>query len=348
MNDAVDHCLNAFWKQFVGIAEMLEQTHVLYDMLFDQELSLKGLAGHRVLILPNSVCLSDRQCADIAMWVRNGGTLVATYETSICDELGQPRGNFGLAGPMGINYRGTYDRHGSGGTVYVPQGELKGPFGNWLLFCGQHTEFAPHEGWKVDMLCTLSTFKALQYGSTGGIIAPGTDVHDSGHPGVSLHPFGKGRSMYVSGDIGTAFSDHPLPRVRRFFAELLRRGGPQLEVDAPARVQATALRVDDHTVNVHLYHRMRPMVPWDFHHWNVQQWAALDEPTPEHNIVISFNEGEIVSAEMPLRGLSLQVQGGNTVTVPEVYLHDVVQCRLAPAPATESPAAAQEKEAARA
>jgi hypothetical protein len=39
------------------------------------------------LILPNAAALSDRQLDEIRAYVSNGGGLVASCETSICDEL---------------------------------------------------------------------------------------------------------------------------------------------------------------------------------------------------------------------------------------------------------------------
>jgi hypothetical protein len=152
----------------------------------------------------------------------------------------------------------------------------------------------------------------------------GSDIHDSGHPGVVLHRFGKGKALYVSGDIGTAFSDHPVPRLRDFLSDLVHRADLKVLVDGPQIILASAFEVEGHKVNVHLYHRFRPMIPWDFHHWDAAQWASLDSPFPVHNIRLTFPQG-IEKAFMPLRKLALTIENGSTVVVPEVYLHDVVQ-----------------------
>ena len=115
---------DAYWKQFVGVAEMLEQKHVVYDMIFDKQIDREWRDGYQVLILPNSACLSRHQCSAISDWVSAGGTLIANYETSLYDEMGVKRENFGLADVFGLDWIGTYDPSGKSGTLYVPQGEV--------------------------------------------------------------------------------------------------------------------------------------------------------------------------------------------------------------------------------
>ena len=63
------------------------------DRLLDPEL-LKNL---RVLVLPNIAALSDAQCAQLREFVRAGGGLVATFETSLFDEWGGRRKDFRLS-----------------------------------------------------------------------------------------------------------------------------------------------------------------------------------------------------------------------------------------------------------
>ena len=57
----------------------------------------------RVIILPNLAALSDEQLARIRRFVENGGHLIATGETSRCDENGGARPDFGLADLLGVH-----------------------------------------------------------------------------------------------------------------------------------------------------------------------------------------------------------------------------------------------------
>src|SRR6202050_2517043 len=63
----------------------------------------------KVLIFPNIAALSNAQCDQIRGYVRRGGSIVATYETSLYDEWGVRRQDFGLADLFGASFGGGVD-----------------------------------------------------------------------------------------------------------------------------------------------------------------------------------------------------------------------------------------------
>jgi hypothetical protein len=60
----------------------------------------------KLLILPNIAALSDKQCDQLRDYVKRGGGLVATHETSLYDEWGVRRSNFGLSDLFGARFKG--------------------------------------------------------------------------------------------------------------------------------------------------------------------------------------------------------------------------------------------------
>ena len=60
----------------------------------------------KTLILPNIAALSTQQCDQLRAFVEQGGSLVATYETSLYDEWGVRRNDFGLASLFGTSFAG--------------------------------------------------------------------------------------------------------------------------------------------------------------------------------------------------------------------------------------------------
>jgi len=74
-------------------------------MVHDRMLDPARLKPFRLLILPNIAALSDQQCDQIRQFVAGGGRIVATYETSLFDEWGRQRPDFGLADLFGVKFK---------------------------------------------------------------------------------------------------------------------------------------------------------------------------------------------------------------------------------------------------
>ncbi|GAB3950567.1 family 10 glycosylhydrolase [Spirosoma harenae] len=87
-----------------GFYHNLVENRIPFDMVNDKLLSADELKRFKLLILPNIAALSDEQCKQLQTFVDNGGSLVATFETSLYDEEGKQRPDFGLASLFGVAY----------------------------------------------------------------------------------------------------------------------------------------------------------------------------------------------------------------------------------------------------
>jgi hypothetical protein len=90
----------------LGWYQALVEARVPFEMVHDRLLDAGHVDQFKTLILPSIAALSDEQCRQLRAYVDRGGSLVATYETSLCDEWGVNRKDFGLADLFGISYRG--------------------------------------------------------------------------------------------------------------------------------------------------------------------------------------------------------------------------------------------------
>jgi hypothetical protein len=90
----------------LGWYQALVESRIPFEMVHDQLLDPAHLANLKTLILPNVAALSDAQCEQLRAFVRNGGSLIATYETSLYDEQGKPRKSFALADLFGVEWTG--------------------------------------------------------------------------------------------------------------------------------------------------------------------------------------------------------------------------------------------------
>jgi hypothetical protein len=126
------------------VEQALVQAKIPFHLIFDEHLSHLSPAMCKVLILPNSECLSDEQLASIRRYVEAGGGLIATEEAGLYDSWRRVRVKPGLQGLVdsqvsvagGGNESGaarlTADaparkEFGQGRVVYFPEIEFDGP-----------------------------------------------------------------------------------------------------------------------------------------------------------------------------------------------------------------------------
>ncbi|MDR2094800.1 MAG: beta-galactosidase trimerization domain-containing protein [Treponema sp.] len=94
-----DHILGAY--------QSLIEARIPFEMVHASYLKDPGhLSAYKTLILPNIACLSDEQNEGLKAFVSSGGGLLATCETSLYDEKGNKRANFGLADIFGVDRAG--------------------------------------------------------------------------------------------------------------------------------------------------------------------------------------------------------------------------------------------------
>ncbi len=93
----------------LGWYQALVEARIPFDMVHDQLLDADHIDRYKLLILPNIAALSDRQCGQLADFAAKGGSIIATHETSLYDEWGKRRADFGLAELFGVSYDGKID-----------------------------------------------------------------------------------------------------------------------------------------------------------------------------------------------------------------------------------------------
>ena len=88
----------------LGMYQALIDGRVPFEMVHDRLLDPAHIGEFKLLILPNIAALSDAQCEQLRRFVAQGGSLLATYETSLYDEHGDARPDFGLADLFGAHF----------------------------------------------------------------------------------------------------------------------------------------------------------------------------------------------------------------------------------------------------
>ena len=80
-----------------GLYYALLEGRFLFDFVHEDRLSAERLRRYRALLLPNVAYLDEEACQAIRAYVRSGGSLLATFESSRYGPWGEPRSDFGLA-----------------------------------------------------------------------------------------------------------------------------------------------------------------------------------------------------------------------------------------------------------
>ncbi len=106
--------------------QLLIQHKIPFDIIFDQNLA--NLSKYRAVILASQESLPDKAVEQLRQYVRGGGGLVATGNTSMYNEWRRLRADYGLSDVLGIHLqqdrklpaekRGVF---GSGRVAYLPR-----------------------------------------------------------------------------------------------------------------------------------------------------------------------------------------------------------------------------------
>ena len=82
----------ATMQQFLnGMYYALLEGRFLFDFVHEDRMELERLSKYSALILPNVAMLSDAQCEQLRAYVKAGGSLLATFETSLYDQDNKAR-----------------------------------------------------------------------------------------------------------------------------------------------------------------------------------------------------------------------------------------------------------------
>jgi Hypothetical glycosyl hydrolase 6/Beta-galactosidase trimerisation domain len=183
-----------------GIYETLLSGRFAFDFVHEDRLDLERLRKYRALLLPNIAMLSDRQCEQIRDYVRSGGSIMASFETSLYDENLQRRADLGLADVLGISKAG--DVIGTNGNAYYVRIERSHPVlagvgnTNWLPGAQNRLPLRPV---RDPVLTVVPGF--VQYPPELAYPpAPHTD-----EPGLVLREMDASRLAYFPGDIERTF-----------------------------------------------------------------------------------------------------------------------------------------------
>jgi hypothetical protein len=191
----------------LGMYHLLVEDHTPFEMVNDKLLDAETLKNFKLLVLPNIAALSNEQCNQLKQFVENGGSLVATFETSLYDEEGKARNNFGLSDLFGVSFdngvegpmRNSYLRLKADAATKQFHPVVKGLEDAYKIVNTVHRVKVTPKGTFPSPVTLVPTYPDLPMEDVYARVAE-TDTRE-----LYLREVGKGRVAYFPGDIDRSF-----------------------------------------------------------------------------------------------------------------------------------------------
>ena len=302
-----------------GFYQALVESRIPFEMVHDKKLDRANVDRFRTLILPNIAALSEEQCRQLEAFVERGGSIVATHETSLYDEWGKRRADFGLARAFGARFDGKVEPRMQNSYLSLEDPKhplLKGIEGTEKIINGVARVHTQASTTGKPPLTVIETYPDL----------PMEDVwprkSKSGIPAVHVNQLGKGRVVYFPFDLDRTFwevlsLDHL--RLLRNAVDWATNEEPVLSVEGPGVLDVSVWRQKS-SMTVHLVNLTNPMM----------MKGPIREIYPIGPLRVTFRvPNELRSRDVKLlvgntKPASRAESGRITVEVPVVRLHEVI------------------------
>lgn len=311
----------------LGFYQAMVEARIPFEMVHDRLLDDEHLRPFRTLVLPNIAALSTKQCEQLREFVARGGSLVATYETSLYDEWGVRRSDFGLASLFGASFAGGSEGPMMNSYLTLEKDAATGRFHPLLsgledasrIINGVHrvrVNPIPSADTAASPLSVVPTYPDL----------PMEEVFPrpikKKEAGVLVRELGKGRIVYFPWDVDRTFweilaADHC--RLLQNAVLWASNGAQPVSVKGPG-VLDVSIWTQQHSMTVHLVNLTNPMM---------MKGPVRDIiPVGRQQVRIQIPLGRritkarllVANVEIPHR----ETKGAVELDVPSVGLHEVI------------------------
>jgi hypothetical protein len=315
----------------LGFYHAMVEARIPFEMVHDGLLDRDHVDQFRTLILPNVAALSDAQCKQIQEFVERGGSVVATYETSLYDEWGAQRKDFGLASLFGASFAGRKEGPMLNSYLSLEKDPATGkyhPLHDGFEDAGRiingidRLHVAPADSTAYAPLVVIPTYPDLPMEEC---FPPALTTHE---PGVFARTVEKGRVVYFPWDI-----DYTFWQVMNVDHAKLLRNAVLWATNEPAPLSVEGKGILDvsiwgqkNSITAHLVNLTNPMM----------MKGPLREVIPISNqkvaIRVQRNNRRVTRARLLVSGreIPFRVEGDSIhLDVPTIGVHEVIALDLA-------------------
>ncbi|GBC75740.1 hypothetical protein HRbin06_01062 [archaeon HR06] len=275
---------------FNGAYKILVESHIPFEIVSDRHLmNLDKLKEYRVLILPNSVCLSDRQCDVIRDFFKSGKGIVATYLTSMSNEEGEFRDNFLLSDVLGCDFL-RISEYSNGFILPLEDSLTEGVDKIPQLHKGPLIK-VKNNGGKV-LAKIIDPVGEFISGRTYSLF-PAVPGNITDYPAIITNERGESRSVYIAGAFEYNYARFSYPNYRKLLINSIlwvAKEDPVIRVEAPLTVEATFFKKDNnfivHLVNYHLQKMDLSPITLPFSQLQNPPVPLIEETIPIYNVKV--------------------------------------------------------------
>ena len=339
------HVEERYMANVLGMFRMATEEHLPVAVINDWNLNEADLAKYSVLLMPNTACLDEKQTKAVTEFVKRGGGLVASQDTSLFDEFGTPKKDFSLDEVMGVHYAGIPTSGPAPKEADVNFEKAIGP-DYWEkrknVFEFRLNADSPLNTGKVK---SLIAGDAVTFKGPAVRVTPMTGVTINGQlktktaggtefPGVVEHSFGLGKVIYFSCGFDAAYYLYPYPYQRALLKNAVERVSSRpapVRVVAPMCVHSTVMRQtkNGERLIVNLFNDVNTT---GGHAMPADDVPLREETLPIHDIEVIFQSKEAITKvtwqpdgrELPMT----KTEQGIRVTVPKLLIHGMVVAEL--------------------
>ena len=323
LNYGAERWQQRYGDHSLGMYHALIEARIPFEMVNDRLLDQEHTRQFKLLILPNIASLSDRQCDQLRKFTENGGSLMATFETSLYDAGGKKRSDFGLSDIFGVSFDGGIEGPMQNSYLRLRKDQATNQF--HPILAGLENAYRI-----VNAIHRIKVKPLLDYPQPVTLIPsypdlpmehvyprfPETEIRE-----LYLHETGRGRIAYFPNDIDRTFwqimsADHG--RLLRNTIKWALNEEPFVEVTGPGVLDITAWR-QENSMTVHLVNLTNPMmmkgpfrelIPVSA---QVQIRIPLDVTPVKVKLLVSEKEANVKFEKDKL-----------SLTIPEITDHEIV------------------------
>lgn len=198
-----------FFAAFQGMGDLMVRASIPFDVVTDLAPSADKFRRYQCLILPTSACLDEKTMAALREYAAQGGHLISACDTSLFDEQGNMRPDFGLADIFNVHFEGRVLN---------------------MQYFKKQADHPIWDGLNIPLFPAPELGLVVKAGKTAKVLARYLSPMASRYieltrpfsPAMVLNRYGKGRSLYLAGTFGEMMAAHNPPVYQQLLENALK------------------------------------------------------------------------------------------------------------------------------